>query len=395
MSRQRALWAVLGIGLAVVALVAGYVIARAAIWYQTADFFCFWNGARFLLTGRDPYDPVAWQAATDGLFPDPRGGVYVSACPGRFGYPLWTAIALVPFGALPLELAATLWIALAIVATVVGTTLVWRAARGAASGLPLFVALILFSQPFWVLLAGGQMSGVMLALAGGVAWSLAYARDGAAGASLSGLALKPQVAALVLPLVLLRSLLQRRWRVFAGAMFTALLVAATTFVIAPRWLEEWLAELGRRSQSVAQFATVWGFAADVFGSPLWGALLLALLVLAILVVARGRAFRGLPFLGFAIALSLLATPYIWSYDFLVLAVPWAIVLAELQRSGRVRRLAFLLGLVAVASLLPWLLYALAFSRGRETWSALVPAMTALLLAAVLAERKRLVPRPAR
>jgi hypothetical protein len=384
----RARWTLLGIALAGIALVAGYLVARAAIWYQTADFFCFWNGARFLLTGRDPYDAVAWQAATGGLFPDPRGGAYVSACPGRFGYPLWTAIVLVPFGALPLELAATLWIALAIVATVVGCALIWRAVRGATSGLPLFLAIVLFSQPFWVLLAGGQMSGVMLALAGLVAWAVAYQRDAVTGVSAAGLALKPQVAAFVLPLVLARSLVQRRWRVAAAAIVLGAVAVAVSLAVDPRWPSGWLGEVGRRSQSIAQFATVWGFSADVFGTPLPGGVLLAIVVGAVLAIARRDAFGDLPFLGVAIPVSLAATPYIWSYDFLVLAVPWALVLAELQRASGARRLLFLVALIVVASLLPWVLYALAFTRGRETWSVAVPIVTALLLAVVIADRRR-------
>ena len=384
----RARWTLLGIALAGIALVAGYLVARAAIWYQTADFFCFWNGARFLLTGRDPYDAVAWQAATGGLFPDPRGGAYVSACPGRFGYPLWTAIVLVPFGALPLELAATLWIALAIVATVVGCALIWRAVRGATSGLPLFLAIVLFSQPFWVLLAGGQMSGVMLALAGLVAWAVAYQRDAVTGVSAAGLALKPQVAAFVLPLVLARSLVQRRWRVAAAAIVLGAVAVAVSLAVDPRWPSGWLGEVGRRSLSIAQFATVWGFSADVFGTPLPGGVLLAIVVGAVLAIARRDAFGDLPFLGVAIPVSLAATPYIWSYDFLVLAVPWALVLAELQRASGARRLLFLVALIVVASLLPWVLYALAFTRGRETWSVAVPIVTALLLAVVIADRRR-------
>jgi hypothetical protein len=387
---QRAFWAVLGIALAVIALVAGYLLARAAIWYQTADFFCFWNGARFLLTGRDPYDEAAWEAATGGFFPDPRGGVYVSACPGRFGYPLWTAIALVPFGAMPLEVAATLWIALAIVASAVGATLVWRAVRGPIGGLPLFMALVLFSQPFWVLLAGGQLSGLMLALAGILAWGLAYQRDTVAGAALASLVLKPQVAALIVPLTFLRALVQRRWRVLAGAILAGIVIVAVAFAVMPRWWNEWLTELGRRSQALSQFATVWGFSMDLFGTPVPGAIFLAIVVIAVVAIAQRRIFRELPFLGLVIIISLLATPYIWSYDFLVLAVPWAIVLAELQRKSAARRFLFLIGLIAVASLLPWVLYALAFTRGRETWSVVVPAMTALLLAAAIADRRRVV-----
>jgi len=37
-----------------------------------------------------------------------------SSCPGRYGYPLWTAVVMVPIGALPIELAASAWMAISL-----------------------------------------------------------------------------------------------------------------------------------------------------------------------------------------------------------------------------------------------------------------------------------------
>ena len=71
----------------------GVAAARA---YPTTDLFCFTTAARLLTLGGDPYDAATWAAATAGTFPDYRGVPRSSPCPGRFGYPLWTAFAILP-----------------------------------------------------------------------------------------------------------------------------------------------------------------------------------------------------------------------------------------------------------------------------------------------------------
>lgn len=377
---RRALLAVAAISLI---LLSGYGAASAALYYQTADFFCLWNGARLVAGGVDPYDAEVWHVATDGLYPDPRGGLRAVTC--SFGYPLWTAIALVPFGMLPLELAATLWIAAGIAATLAGTLLAWRAAGGPARLTLLLLALVLFSQPFWVLLVGGQITGVMLALVGLVAWGMSRRREATSGVALAWLALKPQIGTLFMPVLLLEAIATRRWRFVAGSLLAGAALLLVSLTVAPRWPLEWLAELERqRGRASPQLATAWGLAADLTGTALWGAALVVALAAAVWAIARADALRGPTLTGITLSLSLFAAPYVWSYDFLVLALPWSVTLARISRAEGARRVALLLGLVACASLLPWALYAIAFPRGKETLSALVPAATALLLAATVA-----------
>ena len=82
-------------------------------------------------------------------------------------------------------------------------------------------------------------------------------------------------------------------------------------------------------------------------------------------------------------LALFAVPYAWSYDFLVLIFPWSFVLARAERARPLVRRALIASLVLVASPLAWVLYLAAFARGTETLSALVPALTAVVVAASL------------
>src|SRR6185503_19901979 len=114
------------LAIALVAVV-GVIGARQAQWYQTGDFYCLYQGARLVAVGQDPYDERTWSEVVSRPLPTPSGGEDVPPCPGRYGYPLWTAVLLIPLGVLPIEAAASAWVALSIGGAVVGIALTWRA----------------------------------------------------------------------------------------------------------------------------------------------------------------------------------------------------------------------------------------------------------------------------
>jgi hypothetical protein len=367
--------------IAALLVVAGAIAARGSLFYESSDFFCLYHGARSLTLGHDPYDTGWWQSVTGGLHPDPWRGQTLSSCATRYAYPLWTALAMLPFGALPLDVAACAWMILSIGGAVFGARALWQSVGGTREGAALFAALVFTSQPFWILLISGQMTGVMLGLSGALAISLARAREARAGIALALLAFKPQLVVLTIPAVLVRALVDARRRLVASAVIAGLALIAPPLVFVPRWPLEWLGEEGpHRLQVAGLLPTVWGFSADVFGNPLWGASLGLALVAACVAIAR-RPLDAVAVLALSIPLSLVVTPHAWSYDFLLLAGAWAFVLARASRSRTAPTRALFAAAVLVASPLPWLFYAVAFTRGGETLSVLVPAASALLVAA--------------
>jgi hypothetical protein len=361
-------------------LVVGFVAARANLWYDATDFSCLYHAARSVALGRDPYDTVWWTSVTGGLHANPWLGMVESSCFAQYAYPLWTAVLMLPFGVLPLEAAATLWMAVSIGAAVFGAWALWRAYGGRRRHVALYVTLVFMSQPFWILLISGQITGVMLGLAGALALGVARSRERSAGAALALLALKPQIVVLTLPATLARAAAERRWRLVATAILVGVVMLALSLLIRPAWPLEWLGQAGQRTQIATLLPTAWGFAADVLGNPAWGALISAAVVGACALLAK--RVDALSLLAVSVALSLVVTLHAWSYDFLLLAAPWAFVLGRLAQARGAAAVAALVGLVAVASLLPWLLYAVAFARGSETLSTVIPAATALLVAAV-------------
>ena len=365
-----------------IAFAMGAIAASRALWYESTDFFCMWQGARLVASGTDPYDESVWREATGGLYPNPAGGLTPSSCPGRYGYPLWTALAMLPFGVLPLPAAAAAWMALSLLAVAIGSAASWRAVGGERSGLPLFVTLVVTAQPLWLLIVYGQITGIMLGLVGLLGLFLARMKDVPAGIALALLVLKPQIAGAFAPVVFLRSFRDRPRFALASVLTVGALTLAA-LVVSPGWPVEWLGELGGRRLRVAGLLpTAWGLSADLFGTQAVAPLLIAAVVLGVALIVR-RLPGHLAFAAVVLPVSLFASPYAWSYDQLVLVFPWALCVATASRMIGSPRVALLVMTALVGAILPWCLYAIAFARGLETLNALIPALTALLVAAAI------------
>jgi hypothetical protein len=264
----------------------------------------------------------------------------------------------------------------------IGSAASWRAVGGRRDGLLLFVTLALTAQPLWLLIIYGQITGVMLGLVGLAALFLARMKDAPAGIALGLLVLKPQIAGIFAPLVFLRSIRDRPLFAFASLLTLGVLAIATV-IVSPGWPAEWLAELfGRRLRVAGLLPTAWGLSADLFGTQAVAPLLIAALVIGVAIIVR-RMPGHLAFAALALPVSLFVSPYAWSYDHLVLVFPWALCVATASRASASARVALLVMTALVAAVLPWSLYAIAFSRGLETLNAVIPALTALLVAGAI------------
>lgn len=370
-------------------LVLGWVAANGALWYRTADFYCLREGARLVANGQDPYDETLWRELVTTQFPDPLRGTATSSCVARYASPLWTAVVMLPFGVLPLELSASLWMALSIGAVIAGTRWIWLALGGSARLAPVFAALVVTSQPFWLLLIGGQITGLLVGLLGAGVWLASRERHGLAGAALGALIVKPQVAGFFLPVYLGREALRGRWRVVAGAVAAVTALLVISVALQPSWIPRWLEEVTvRRFGYASLLPTAWGLSSDLFGTVLWAPVLIAAATSLVTALVRGRSLGRVEFAATALPLALFAAPHVWSYDFLVLALPWGAALALADRLPDPRRGVAVILAVIVASMVPWTFYAVALTRGQENLSALVPLFAALAVASGVRLRSR-------
>jgi hypothetical protein len=271
--------------------------------------------------------------------------------------------------------------ALSIGAAIAGMAAAWSALGGTSRYAGVFGVSVVMSQPFWIFLMSGQLSGITLGLAGIAVWAIARGRERTGGIALALLALKPQTSGITIPVVFLQATGQRRRRFAIGALVAGALMVIVPLLFIPAWPLEWLGEVsGRRLRVISQLPTAWGFAAQTLGDARWGAALLAAVVIATVLIARGRADPIAVFV-LSLPLSLLATPYAWTYDYVVLAVVWAYILACAGRSEGATRVLLLLAGLGLAVLGPWVLYAVSFTRGEEALSAALAALTAIAAAA--------------
>jgi len=354
------------------------------------DFHCFWTAARLALNGTDPYDPARWREEIGGPFPDENGGVRPAPCPGAFGYPLTTAVALIPLAPLSEPLAAAIWEALLVAGAAFGVFFVWSAAGGSRSTLPLFAILVGCSQPLWLTIINAQFGGLLLGLLGVIALTARGANEALAGVALAALTLKPHVVGLVFPEVIVRHARERRFRSLAVFITITAALLVVSLVLVRGWPTAWVGELlTTRREMLPSSGTVWGLATDTFGDGRIGVLLVLAVVVPAAWTLRGVRISGSDRVALAVTGSLVVSPYAGSHDDVLLATAWAVILAAATRRSDLAGRLLLAGLLLCASLLPWALYAYAVrSRPDEATAWLVPASTALVLAAAIRARAR-------
>jgi alpha-1,2-mannosyltransferase len=198
------------------------------------DFFVFWSAARELQQAplAQVYDPTAFQAFTQSLMQTPL-------TPHPFVYPPFTAFLFMPFGLLPFRPALLLWDGLSMGLYLFAT---WHAIRP-RSALALTAVVAPASMINLVLGQNGLLTSG-LALLG---FSLLERRPIMAGVVLGLLAIKPQLAAL--PLLILLFAGKPRTALAAGATVAFLAAASLIVFGADAWLA-WLSSLGLFSNNV-------------------------------------------------------------------------------------------------------------------------------------------------
>ena len=360
--------------LVVLSLVCGFTAASLNGWYDGHDFHCFWIAGRIVASGGDPYDTRQFVPAVLTIPPTPE--LALQRCGQRLSYPPWTGLALAPFGALSLPAAATLWASLSVMATVLGINWTWQLAGRGRFSWPLLALLVVATEPFARNLAEGQFGTFAFALTAGAALSFWSIRDAAGGISTAALAAKPQTAVGFAAVVLGLAILRRRWRFVGAAAATGLGLAGVTQLLRPGWLVEFFGGATELSGSITDRATIWNLA----GSWPLALLLIALLLGVVVVLVRPRGVDDADILGLVVSFSLVVAPYAWDHDFVVLAIPWSMVIGYARPLRPSLRYALTMSTVVVAAPMLWVLAALAPGRGSESLSVLVPMITAVLLA---------------
>ncbi len=336
---------------------------------RDSDFAGIWAGARAIVDGHDPYDALTWRSVAETYgTQQPDTDVY--------GYPRWAALALVPLALLPFELAAQLWLVAGVGLAIVGVRALLRATLpGAALAHGVVGAAVFMSQPGYQTVVNGQWTFLLLATTCATLLLLRARRPRLSALASLGWLAKPQ---LFVGYALGGAHRDRTFGIWSAALAVAVTIGSA--VGAPGWVAAWSARVA--PQRIAQPATLYAAATDVLGRP--AGLAIAGLVVAIGIAICLRQPRSSDAsLALWSLLSLVAAPYAWSYDLLLL-VPGAVLAAGIVAQRDQRRATIVLeGFAIVLVLATPALYYLALMRGRETFTAVLPLAAFAAASAIL------------
>jgi len=280
-----------------------------------------------------------------------------------YPYPPWTALSAFYLGLLPVFWAANVWMLLNM-AMLVGSVFLLSAAWKPISRIVLGLTALMFIPALGLIVVGQYAAPVLL---GAALFGYAARREqaGLAAAGLLLMTFKPHIGLFLLPVCSLWLVFQRTpfgrkavWWTLGGA---AALVALG-FIADPAWPQDYL-------RSLLSFSAVPGVASRELSASL-PVLLVKLLagqsnalwatclgggmaVLLLMLFWRFGIFKNIEALVAGVTLlTLLSSPYLFNYDYVLLLLP--LIYLAAQARGLVPRL-----LLVLTYLLPWLSLVLA------------------------------------
>ena len=261
------------------------------------DFYPRWKGTRaLLLEAKDPYSDEVTLEIQQGMYGRPAREDEDQVA---FAYPLYVTLFIFPFAFFSYAQAQALWLS-ALVVLAVGAALL---ALQITDWKPSPVGLIAVSV--WCLLFYpsarsidlGQISIVVLTLVALALWAIRERRDLLAGSCLALATVKPQMAFLLIPFLLLWATAQRRRRVLGGfaASFAILLLVPSA--VLPTWIPSFFASMSRYQSYTRLYRegrSPLGVLVDcLFPSTIssWVAVLTSVVLVGCLIYAWVRALR--------------------------------------------------------------------------------------------------------
>lgn len=279
--------------------------------------------------------------------------------PNYFAYPFHTVFLMWPLVHTSYDWASAAWMVV-LGACLLGTlALLCSLYRWTPKPLILGLLLLwtLFFYPATRGLLLGQVSHLIFFTQILAVWALTRQHDTLAGISLAVSTMKPQMGYILIPLLLVWAIRERRLRfvgVFA-AVFGGFMLAS--FILQPDWVSGWIGELTRYTTYTAVGSPVWVIAQYYLGLGGVGELLLGLIFYAAMlwawyqVIVRGQRDRWLWAVMLALTVTHLVAPRTATTHFVVLGAPILFYLAQWSKTRRTWLAALVIVLLTIA---PWI-----------------------------------------
>ena len=308
----------------------GYIVVSMASAgeFGVTDLITLWAGAKIAMDGGNPYDAATLDRVYDSLPMD-------VGRQNRFWYPPWSLSLLIFFALFPISVLVPLWMLVNLLFSVLsvvlifkifhGDTIVRRAEHPRAVLLTIAVFVISCS-PLAVEIKLGQVTSIVLASLGAALFVLARRSTNMsvlAGVILSASLLKPHLLFLVYLLVVL----QIHDNAYRG-LLKGFIIGALLLTLFPLVIRFDIYELFRHAALPPFFnptvgAWLWSLNPEHGFLRFLPAVVTAVVVSGYHLVRRIRVTSDI-LVGVALPLSLILTPYAWTYDYMLL-IPTAIL----------------------------------------------------------------------
>lgn len=378
----------IGLGL-VVFIPILWLIAQSFVLYTdipNSNFFKIWLAGNMILTGADPYSPADW---LNGHLAFHSSWVPEKA----FLYPLPLAYILSPLGLFPPAQAYTIWAFLSMLACVGAIFILvnqWEQPKLKLFAF-LFIITIFFFAPMLETVGKGTIGALLLLAIAFACELLRREKSFFGGIVFSILLLKPQLGVPILAGIGLWMLFRRDWHGLSGvAAGTAIL-----FIIGEVGDLLWVTKFLAVSQQ--KFGLAFGSQPTVFsmaGLVCANGPVCTLGLGSLLSLALGSCMARILFLkagelsvveAFSLAapVGMLVTPYLWSYDHILLIIPliWLVYQLILRTEKFTYAMLFLIAMDAVAGLGFFLQ---GVRPEKDFWNFTVPLLTLILVVCFVA-----------
>lgn len=283
------------------------------------DFFAYWSASYLLSRGRDFADD-ANLLEIEKEYTGWGGDIVL-----KTWNPPWVLAWLLPLILVEFRHAARLWFIINFFLLYISIASLWRLEiTKPASRRWLWLAIliaVLFPSTLLVFLFG-QMGIVVLASLVGFIVLYRASYDMVAGAVLSFAMVKPHLVFITVPLLLLVSAKERRWRVLLGFTLVLSLSSLAVLILRPESIDDYMSSTASSELLYWENPTLPAVLHLITGW-LWFRLIgLVILPVAIYLWFSQEGRISLSNLvNISLLASIIAAPFAWSYDFVVLLLP--------------------------------------------------------------------------
>lgn len=313
------------------------VSTQSSYFYRTGDTVNYWAVGKLMLSGGNPYsqaEVLKFQQAVGKLDISPPNAL------SMFLYPPWTIPVVLPLGLFDYPMTRVLWLLFTTLIIIICAKLIWNLYHG-TNKRQIALYLITFSfVPTYNLLVSGHITAlILLGLIGFLyfthndqndPWNLFFA-----GVSASIALLKPQILYLFLFALLLWIIRNRFWLVFGGGAVSIFILTLISVLINPQVINQYWETFSNYPVGTWATPTIGFLLRFIFGLEIeWLQILpvgFGIVWLLIQWYQNYKTWDWLEQIPILLFVCVITSPYIWTYDMVILLIPIIALIAKISR----------------------------------------------------------------